>query len=99
MNSELIDEQTAARVLSRREEIVTGALTIDGGRITPADEEAAVHLAGVHMAEEIRDYFEVITEKFSKEGLNGADTIARLRDFAQQFEAHHLHQLDRLSPA
>ena len=85
---DIIDEQELARLLANQGDIVDRHET-----------EASLHISAQAMASELVDYLGVVAEKMTANGLNGAAHVAKLKDYAEQLQAHHLDCLDRLNPA
>lgn len=98
--TELLPEQTVARMLATRHEIFCAAMVIDPASklVIPRDEEAIRHLNACNAAEAIREYLECVQERMTDIESPSAASLSGLIDKARQLEALHLWHLDGAVP-
>lgn len=87
-----IDKQSCADLVDRRDEILRTA-----SKQSPAPLGLDEEMSAAMMMEEIVEYLEIIESRFSSNGLAGAAHIARLRNYALQFEAYHLEAIESIT--
>jgi hypothetical protein len=89
--ADILDEQTVADLLVRREQITAQA---QAHAVVPGSPQL---LSAAHMAEETADYLEAVSERLKNTGgFAGGEHVARLANYARQLEAFALQDLENL---